>query len=69
MKSFILSIMLFSALFSGSANAAVKVYKGVSRYSSDVICTVREAKVYKKTSSYSSDVVCTIRDGKIVEEV
>ena len=64
-KSFLLSFALLSALFSGSSGQDVKVYKGGSRYNSDVICTVKDSKVYKKTSIYSSDVICNIKGNRI----
>ncbi len=50
----VLIAMLFCFAFI-SASAQVKVYKGNSSYSSDVICTLRGDKVYKGNSSYSSD--------------
>jgi hypothetical protein len=66
MKNAILFFVLF--LTSGSiVKAQVKVYKGTSTYTSDVICTVADGKVYKKTSSYTSDIEFTI-DGKLTVE-
>ena len=44
---------------------AVKVYKGNSSYSGDVICNVSNGKVYKGRSSYSGDIICNISNGKI----
>ena len=40
--------------------AQVKVYKGNSSYSSDVICNLKDNKVYKGNSSYTSDIPRTI---------
>ena len=48
-----------------SSFAQVKVYKGNSSYSSDVICTLRGNKVYKGNSSYQSDILCRIDDNKV----
>ena len=65
MKSILLSFAIFSSLFSGRTSLDVKVFKKVSTYSSDIICTVRGEKIYKGSGSYSSDVLYTVRDGKV----
>lgn len=54
-----------NTLIASSASGAIKVYRGRSNYSSDVICTIRDGRVYNKNSVYSSDVLLTLRDGKI----
>ena len=47
MKSF--SLFLFASLALASVTMAqVKVFKGTSKYSSDVICTFSDEKVFKK---------------------
>ena len=43
----------------------IKVFKGTSSYSSDVICNLNDDKIHKGTSTYSSDVICNIDDNKI----
>ena len=49
--------------FSG---VTVKVYRGNSSYSGDVICNIKDGVVYRKSSSYSGDILCRIsRDGKL----
>ena len=35
----------------------VKVYRGTSSFTSDVLCTVRDGKVYKNTSFFTSDIL------------
>ena len=40
--------------FSG---VTVKVYKGNSSYSGDVICNIKDGVVYRKSSSYSGDIL------------
>lgn len=45
--------------------AQVKVYKGNSKYNSDVFCTVKSGKVYSKTSSYNTDILCNISKNKV----
>ena len=58
-------IFMISLPFLLSASSSeVKIYKGTSSYTSDILYTVRDKKVYDRTSSYSSDVIFTIRDGK-----
>ena len=57
-----MKMLLFLALFlAASAGPEVKVFKGTSRYNSDILATVRDGKVYKGRSNYTSDIVCTIR--------
>ena len=48
-----------------SSFAQVKVYKGNSSYTSDVICNLKGDKVYKGNSSYQSDILCRIDDNKV----
>ena len=43
----------------------VAIYRGTSRFSSDIICTVRGDRVYKGDSSWSSDIICNIRGNRI----
>ena len=62
----VLIAMLFCFAFI-SVSAQVKVYKGNSSYSSDILYTVRKGKVYKGSSSYSSDVLFNIKDGKLYD--
>ena len=64
MKHLLLSIMILSSVFSAGARN-VKVYKGTSRYGSDVICTVKGNRIYKGNGSYTSDVLYNIKDGKV----
>ena len=58
-------LLFFFSLFAYAGDMDVKVYKGTSRYNSDVICTVRDGKVFKKTSVYQSDVVCSVRKDQV----
>jgi hypothetical protein len=51
-----------------SLQSQVRVYKGTSRYTSDVICKVDDGRVYKKTSIYTSDIEFTIDDNLTNEE-
>ncbi|MBR4755344.1 MAG: hypothetical protein IK076_00205, partial [Bacteroidales bacterium] len=48
-------LLLLIPILIRAGNMDVKVYKGTSRYQSDVICTVRDGKVYDGTSVYLSD--------------
>ena len=63
----VLTLLLFFvvSLISYAGDMDVKVYKGTSRYNSDVICTVRDGKIYKNTSVYTSDIVCTVRKDQV----
>ena len=65
MKSILLSFAIISSLFSVGSSREVRIFKGTSRYNSDVICSVRDSKVYKNFSTYSSDIICTVRGEKI----
>ncbi|MBQ4474914.1 MAG: hypothetical protein II935_01845, partial [Bacteroidales bacterium] len=60
MKTTISIIIAVLISVSMSAIDPVKIFKGTSVYSSDVICNVSNGKVYRKNSVYSSDVVCNI---------
>ena len=53
----LLSLLLFLPALAGKE---VKVYKGDSRYASDILCTVRDGKVYQGRSTYSSDILLRI---------
>ena len=48
-----------------ASSSEVKIYKGTSSYTSDILYTVRDGKVYKKHSNYTSDIVCTVRKDRI----
>ncbi|MBQ1732568.1 MAG: hypothetical protein II037_10195, partial [Bacteroidales bacterium] len=65
MKTTISIIIAVLISVSMSAIDPVKIYKGTSVYSSDVVCNIRDGKIYKANSVYSSDVIFTIRDGKV----
>ena len=43
----------------------VKVYKGTSIFSGDVLCTVRDSKVYKERAFFRGDIICNVKDGVI----
>ena len=58
-------MILASLLLLLASGPEVKVYKGTSRYNSDVLCTVRSGAVYKGRSNYQSDVVCTVRGNQV----
>ena len=58
-------IMTFFCLAFLSGFSQVKVYKGNSSYSSDVLCTLKDNKVYKGNSSYNNDILCHIDDNKV----
>ncbi len=60
-----LRALLFASVLLASASGEVKVYKGTSRYNSDILLTVRDGKVYKGTSNYNSDILATVRDGAV----
>ena len=62
-----LKALLFASLLLASASGEVKVYKGTSRYNSDILCTVRDGMIYKGTSAYHSDIVATVRDGAVYD--
>ena len=49
----------------GVTDREVRVYKGTSRYTSDVVCSVRDAKVYRRTSTYTKDILLTVRKDRI----
>ncbi|MDA0315625.1 MAG: hypothetical protein O3A40_10060 [Bacteroidetes bacterium] len=66
MRSFLLFFLL-STGFITSLSAQIKVFKGSSTYSGDILCTVSQGKDYSSTSTYRGDVLCTLRDGKIYE--
>ena len=53
---------------SRAGGPAVRVYKGTSRYTSDVLCTVRDGKVYRGTSGYTSDIMFTLDGYLTIEE-
>jgi hypothetical protein len=53
----LLSLFLF---LPASAGKEVRVYKGDSRYQSDILFTVRNGKVYKGRSTYQSDILLRI---------
>ena len=59
--------LLIASLLLASATGEVKVYKGASRYNSDILCTVRDGMVYKGTSTYNSDILATVRDGAVYD--
>jgi hypothetical protein len=63
MRQYLLISLIF--FISSQINAQVKVYKGTSSYSGDVICNISSGKVYKKTSSYSGDVICNVNGKNI----
>ncbi|MBQ5578728.1 MAG: hypothetical protein IIT40_07790, partial [Prevotella sp.] len=42
-----------------------KIYKGHSKYDSDVLATWRENKLYRGTSPNQSDVLFTYKDNKV----
>lgn len=60
-----LKALLFASLLLASASGEVKVYKGTSRYNSDILCTVRDGVVYKGRSNYQSDILCTVRGHEV----
>jgi hypothetical protein len=64
MKKSILFFFLILTI-SCAVTAQVKVYKGTSSYTSDVICTVEDGNVYKKTSSYTSDILCHVAKNRV----
>jgi len=57
----IIVFILVSLVLAGQGSAQVKVYKGTSQYTSDVICHVEDGKVYKKNSSYTADILCHVK--------
>ena len=65
MKALFTALLLLLPFAVRGAAAEVRVYKGTSSFTSDVICTVRDGKVYKGTSDFQRDLLFTIRDGKI----
>ena len=46
-----------------AASAEVKIFKGTSSFTSDMLFTVRDGKVYDGTSNFRSDIRFTIDDG------
>lgn len=51
-KALIAAVVLFSL----AGNTEVKVYKGTSKYTEDILATIRDGKVYEGTSTYRSDI-------------
>ncbi len=67
MRTLFTALLLLLPFVTRTAAAEVRVYKGTSTFTSDVVCTVRDGKVYRKTSSFTSDILATVRDGKVYE--
>ena len=62
MKIIITLLLLFNSI---SSYSQVKIYKGNSTYSSDIIFTINDSKVYKGNSNYSVDILFVLRDGRL----
>ncbi len=58
-------LIIFLAVIPMTLLAQVRVYKGTSGYTSDVICNIKDGKIYSKTSGYTSDVICHVKGNKI----
>ncbi|MBQ9192512.1 MAG: hypothetical protein IJ156_02180 [Bacteroidales bacterium] len=56
----VLTLLSLLLLLPAASGREVKVYRGDSRYASDILCTVRDGKVYKGRSSYASDILLRI---------
>ncbi len=65
MKTLFTALLLLLPFVTRTAAAEVRVYKGTSTFTSDIVCTVRDGKVYKRTSSFTSDVIATVRSHQI----
>ncbi len=64
-RIFIISLLLCVSGAFGLDAREVRVYKGTSRFSGDVLCTVRDSKVYKERSIFHGDIICNVKDGVI----
>ena len=61
----IMATLFFCLAFSSGFAQQVRVYKGNSSYSGDVICNLKGDKVYQGNSSYSGDVLCNLKGDKV----
>lgn len=61
-------LLLFLPLFSHSGTGDVRVYKGTSSYTSDILATIRDGKVHSGTSPYTSDILFTVDGNLTIEE-
>ena len=61
------TILLLSLLLASLSGTEVKIYKGTSRYNSDILCTVRAGKIYRGTSTYNSDILARVHDGVVYD--
>ena len=61
--------ILFLALFMAvSSGPEVKVYRGTSTYSKDILATIRDGKVYAGNSQYTFDIRFTFDGPLLLEE-
>ena len=68
LKLFMLSLFFIPSFSPADQNLRkepVRIFKGNSHYSSDILFSVSKGKIYKGRSPYSSDVVCTVDGDKI----
>jgi hypothetical protein len=64
-KTLFTALLLLLPFVTRTAAAEVRVYKGTSTFTSDIVCTVRDGKVYQGTSDFQRNILFTLRDGKI----